>query len=144
MTTLSLDAVDGEPLLHELLTKFDRADACWFSSVRPDGRSHLAPIWHVLYANRVYVITQSGSVRAANIRQNPQVSLALADTSNPIIVEGVARPAPELRQALQPAFKRKYDWDIFTDRAYDEVIEVTPRKVMAWGTHGDGRWMLED
>jgi len=126
-----------------LLTHFGAADACWFSSTRPDGRPHLAPIWHVVHANRIYVVTRQSSVRAANIRANAAVSLALADTSNALIVEGVARPAPEMRDELRPLFRAKYAWDITTDAEYDDVIQVTPRKVMAWGSHGEGRWIVE-
>jgi hypothetical protein len=128
--------------LEQLIDKFGAADACWFGSVRPDGRAHLAPIWHVVYEGRVYVVTQAQAVRAVNIRLNPGVSLALADTGNALILEGTARPAPELRVALRPLFLAKYDWDIGHDAAYDEVIEVTPRKVLAWGSHGEGRWNL--
>lgn len=129
--------------VERLLTHFGAADACWFSSTRPDGRSHLAPIWHVVHENRIYVVTRQSSVRAANIRANAAVSLALADTSNALIVEGVARPAPEMRDELRPLFHAKYDWDIATDAEYDDVIQVTPRKVMAWGAHGEGRWIVE-
>lgn len=126
-----------------LLAHFGAADACWFSSTRPDGRPHLAPIWHVVHADRIYVVTRQSSVRAANIRANAAVSLALADASNALIVEGVARPAPEMRDELRPLFRAKYDWDIATDAEYDDVIQVTPRKVMAWGRHGEGRWIVE-
>ncbi|HAJ36843.1 MAG TPA: hypothetical protein DCL15_14265 [Chloroflexi bacterium] len=126
-----------------LLAHFGAAGACWFSSTRPDGRPHLAPIWHVVYANCIYVVTRQTSVRAANIRANANVSLALADTSNALIVEGVARPAAEMRDALRPLFQAKYDWDIATDAEYDDVIQVRPRKVMAWGSHGEGRWIVE-
>jgi hypothetical protein len=41
-----------------------------------------------------------------------------------------------------PSFQAKFNWDIATDLDYDEVVEVTPRKVMAWGSHGDGRWII--
>ena len=59
-------------------------------------------------------------------------------------LEGVARPAPELREAVRPAFLAKYRWDIATDPEYDTVIQVRPTKVLAWGSHGDGRWRLDD
>ena len=89
------------------------------------------------------MVTQRKSVRSANIRANPAVSLALADTSNAVIIEGRAQPAEEMRAALQPLFLAKYDWDISTDASYDDVICVTPQKVIAWGIHGEGRWILE-
>jgi len=127
----------------QLLAHFGAADACWFSSIRPDGRPHLAPIWHVVHAGRVYVVTRRTAVRAANIRTSAAVSLALADTSNALIIEGVARPAAEMREALRPLFLAKYAWDIATDAEYDDVIQVTPRKISAWGSHGEGRWLVE-
>lgn len=126
-----------------LLTHFGAADACWFSSTRPDSRPHLAPIWHVVHAGNIYVVTRRTAVRAANIRANAAVSLALADTSNALIIEGVARPAAEMRDTLRPLFLTKYDWDIATDAEYDDIIQVTPRKVITWGSHGEGRWIVE-
>lgn len=131
-----------EPALSQLMQKFGAAEACWFSSVRKDGRAHLAPIWHVLHEGRIYVVTQRNSVRAANIRHHAAVSLALADTSNALIVEGMAQPKPAMREQLRPLFQEKYGWDIHTDPTYDDVIEVTPTKVIAWGDHGNGRWRL--
>ena len=125
-----------------LMTLFGTAECCWFASTRPDGRAHLAPIWHVVHNDRIYIVTQSGSVRATNLRQQPYISLALPDPMNVLVIEGSARLAPERREELRPLFHAKFNWDITTDTEYDEVIEVTPRKVMAWGSHGDGRWIL--
>jgi len=143
MPTYHPDTSQQDPALAALLEQFAQADACWFSSTRPDGRTHLAPIWHVMHAGRIFIVTQRKSVRSANIRANPTVSLALADTSNALIIEGMAQPAQARRGEVQPHFLTKYAWDIATDPAYDDVIEVIPRKVIAWGNHGEGRWLLE-
>lgn len=142
MTTQPVPTVQDDPALARLMALFGTADCCWFASTRPDGRAHLAPIWHVVHNDHIYVVTQSGAVRAANLRWQPYVSLALPDPLNVVVIEGVTRFAPELRGELRPLFHAKFDWDIATDTAYDEVIEVTPRKVMAWGSHGDGRWLI--
>ena len=128
--------------LQALLAQFAAAECCWFSSVRPDGRVHMAPIWHIWHAGRIFVVTQSKSVRARNIVHNPSVSAALPDPLNPVIVEGQASFAPDATAALQPLFLAKYNWDIVTDHEYDTVIAVTPHKIMAWGSHGDQRWNL--
>lgn len=143
MPTSSNSYSAESPPINAWLQRFGQADACWFSSVRPSGRAHLAPIWHVVYEGRIYVVTSHASVRAANIRVNPAVSLALADTSNALIIEGYAQAAPALRPQLQPLFLAKYNWDIATDPAYDDIIEITPRKIIAWGEHGEGRWLVE-
>lgn len=126
--------------LDRLLVKFAQAEACWFSSTRPDGRAHLAPIWHVWHAGRAYVVTQDTSVRARNIAHHPYVSLALPDPLNVLIVEGTAAPAPHRLDVLQALFMAKYKWDISTDEDYQLILEVRPRKVLAWGKDGDGRW----
>jgi general stress protein 26 len=143
MPTYNPGAQQLDPVLTALLERFAQAEACWFSSARLDGRPHLAPIWHIMHLGTIFVVTQRKSVRSANIRLNPAVSLALADTSNALIIEGMARPAGNHRSEIQPHFLAKYDWDISTDGAYDDVIAVTPRKVIAWGSHGEGRWLLE-
>lgn len=130
------------PVLAQLIEKFAQADACWFSSTRPDGRAHLAPIWHVWHEGRVYVVTQSSTVRARNIAVHPAVSLSLPDTSDVLIVEGTARVTPEFEAALNPLFKAKYDWEFTKDSPYHHIIEVTPTKIIAWGPNGSkgGRW----
>ncbi len=142
MPTHNAGAGQHDPILAALFERFAEANACWFSSTRPDGRPHMAPIWHVVHKGRIFVVTQRKSVRSANIRANSAVSLALADTSNALIIEGTACPAVARRAELQPHFLAKYDWDIAKDPDYDDVIEVIPRKVIAWGNHGEGRWRL--
>jgi general stress protein 26 len=132
-----------DPVLARLLEKFAQAEACWFSSTRPDGRAHLAPIWHVWNAGRAYVVTQAATVRARNIAVQPAVSLSLPDPVNVLIIEGTARVSPEQKEALRPLFKAKYDWEFADDNPYDLIIEVTPRKIMAWGSDGEGRWNFD-
>ena len=127
-------------ILDNLIDRFAAADTCWFSSMRPDGRPHLAPIWHVWHEGLAYVCTPSGSVRARNVAHNPRVSLSLPDPYNVFILEGEARPAPEMEAELQPLFLDKYNWDISTDVKYDLILAIAPRKIMAWGDHGEGRW----
>jgi hypothetical protein len=138
------DAHVNDKQLAALMAKFAGAEACWFSSVRPDGRAHLAPIWHVWHAGRAYVVTQSGAVRARNIQRHPYVALSLPDPMNVLVVEGKAIAAPEQAEMLQPLFQAKYNWNIGTDHTYNLIIQVTPTKIMAWGEHGEGRWHFAD
>jgi gamma-glutamylcyclotransferase (GGCT)/AIG2-like uncharacterized protein YtfP len=126
--------------LHALIRRFAASDCSWLSSVRPDGRAHSTPIWHVWYQGRAYIVTLSGAVKTKNILENPSVVIAHPDPLNPLIIEGWATPAASLEPQLQPLFKAKYDWDISTDPDYDTIIEITPTKLMAWGNHGEGRW----
>jgi gamma-glutamylcyclotransferase (GGCT)/AIG2-like uncharacterized protein YtfP len=138
------DPTQIDPVLRSLVTRF-AAEACsWFSSVRPDGRAHSAPIWHVWYQGRAYVVTPARSVKVLNIAENPSIVLTHPDPLNPIIIEGWATAANHLRAVLVPLFLAKYQWDISNPDAYDTVIEITPTKVLAWGTYGEGRWTGQD
>jgi hypothetical protein len=139
-----MDSHNQDPTLARLLDRFAAADCCWFASTRPDGRAHLAPIWHVWHKGAVYVVTGAGSVRARNIQHNSYVSVSLPDPMNVFVIEGTARFAPELADELRPLFQEKYAWDITNDPPYDTIIAVDPVKVMAWGGHGEGRWRFPE
>ena len=139
-----MSAKNSDDLLVRLLHTFQDALACWCASVRPNGRVHLAPIWHVVHRDRVYLVTRSSSVRAHNIAANNDVSLSMPDPMNALILEGKARPTPEREAEIQPLFLAKYGWDISTDADYELILEVTPVKIMAWGDHGEGRWRYND
>jgi gamma-glutamylcyclotransferase (GGCT)/AIG2-like uncharacterized protein YtfP/general stress protein 26 len=126
--------------LRQIVRRFAQAECSWFSTVRPDGRAHSVPVWHVWHYGRAYVVSTSGSVKAANLKQNPNVVIAHQDPVNPIIIEGWGTIANSRRDLLQPLFYSKYDWDLDSDSEYDTVIEITPLKFMAWGDFGEGRW----
>jgi general stress protein 26 len=130
--------------LSQLIQRFAEADCSWFSSVRPDGRAHSAPIWHAWYGGRAYVVTTSKAVKVANVRHNPSVVLTLPDPMNPLIIEGHAAETTEVRPALRPLFQAKYDWDIENSPEYNVILEITPTKVIAWGQYGEGRWAGEE
>lgn len=145
MTSSSLPTSTGfvdDTKLQAIIDHIAATEYCWFGSVRPDGRAHLAPIWHVWHDGNLFVVTQSNSVRARNIAGNPSVSVALPDPLNAVIVEGEAHLAPDAQAALQPLFLAKYNWDIVTDHGYDAIIAVIPHKIMTWGSHGDQRWKM--
>lgn len=139
----TIDTKEPDSLLSKLIDKFSTATACWYSSIRPNSRTHLAPIWHVWLDGSVYVVTKTTSVRARNLGSNNSVSLALPDPMNVLIIEGIASFVTDTvfaSQSLYPLFQSKYNWDIISDSEYQSVIRVTPSKLLAWGEHGEGRW----
>jgi hypothetical protein len=116
--------------LRSLIERFAASSCSWLSTVRPDGRVHSAPIWHVWTNGRAYVVTTAKAVKVPNIRNNPNVVLTHPDPHKAIIID----------------FKAKYDWDIAEDDDYDTIIEIKPVKLLAWGEEGAGyrqRWFGE-
>lgn len=132
-----------EPILATLLDKFAQASACWYSSVRQNNRSHLAPIWHVYLSPHIYVATRATTVRTRNLQTNNSVSLALPDTSNVLIIEGVATIVNQIPEELYSLFQTKYNWDVHSDIEYKTFIKIVPSKLLAWGDHGSGRWKFD-
>ncbi len=101
----------------------------WLATVRPDGSPHLVPIWFIWLAGKIYLCTRAGSVKVHNLKRNPHVSIALEDGSQPIVIEGLARPVGQADTAIIVEFQRKYDWDITSDDVYTQVIEIEPMKI---------------
>jgi PPOX class probable F420-dependent enzyme len=121
------------PLPATAQTRLESEANIWLTSVRPDGRPHLAPVWFAWHAGKLYACIQSTSVKTRNIEQNPHVALALEDGSNVVIGEGNATflslPWPE---AVAAIFAAKYDWDITAAGSYDRLLEITPVKWLSW------------
>lgn len=139
-TPLPPDESTVDPVLSILVKRFADEACCWLSSVRPDGRAHSAPVWHVWHQGRAYVVTGAHTVRAANIAENPSIVITHPDPANALIMEGWATAANHMRALLQPLFLAKYDWDIGNAPGYDRVLEITPTKLLAWGSYGEGKW----
>ena len=105
----------------------------WFATTRQDGRPHLAPVWFVYFEGRLYIGSDPHSVKSRIIAKNPQVALALEGGEHPVICEGTARVlAPPYVPGLLEVFRQKYEWDISTEGQYNQVIEISPRKWLAW------------
>ena len=114
------------------LERFTPASIIWLATVRANHSPHLTPIWFVVNEHRVYLCTTGNAVKARNIAQNPRVSLALEDGTNPFVIEGNARKmdADEVPDAVVEAFIKKYDWDIRASDSYDAVLEIIPEKIL--------------
>jgi uncharacterized pyridoxamine 5'-phosphate oxidase family protein len=115
--------------------RLSRESTIWLSTVRSDGRPHLAPLWYVWVNGKLYVCTGRETQKFANLVQNQNVALALPDAANVIIIEGEAHTAERaLIEPLAEHFYHKYEWDFrYDDTADWRLIEITPFKIMAWG-----------
>jgi PPOX class probable F420-dependent enzyme len=104
----------------------------WVATVRPDGRPHLVPVWFVWQGGKFYLAISPQSVKAANLRGNPRVTLAIEDGTHPVICEGEARFLATAAEGVPEAFQAKYDWAVLEDDEYSTLVEVAPRKWLAW------------
>lgn len=99
----------------------------WLSSVRPDGRPHIVPVWF-LWENGTVLIFSKPDQKVRNLRHSPQVVLALDDTQDGedvVMLDGTAGLVddPHLTTAL-PAYAAKY-------RARIQRLFGTPEQMAA-------------
>ena len=112
----------------------------WLSTVRPDGRPHLVPVWFLWDRQTILFFSQPLAQKVRNLLHRNQVVLALnADDEGEdvVIVEGEATllPAGPVDATL-PAFVAKYARlmaRIGTSpeamaASYTQAIQVTPRR----------------
>ncbi|MGI9022866.1 MAG: PPOX class F420-dependent oxidoreductase [Acidimicrobiales bacterium] len=73
------------------------------SSVRADGRPHVAPIWYDVDGDLVVFTTGASTVKGRNLQRDPRVALCVHDDQPPysfVLVEGVAEISDD-REALR-------------------------------------------
>lgn len=116
----------------------------WLSTVRPDGRPHLVPVWFLWDGATIFIYSQPGAQKLRNLAANPAATVALeaADEGEDIaIIEGVAEVMSAAdAPAIIPAYAAKYargiaglGLTIETMLAdYSKLIRVTPRRLLAW------------
>jgi PPOX class probable F420-dependent enzyme len=84
----------------------------WLSSVRPDGRPHLVPVWFLWDGSSFLIFSQPNAQKVRNLRRSPQVMVALEATDegeDVAIFEGKATllDDPTITPLL-PAYAEKY------------------------------------
>lgn len=74
------------------------------ATVRQDGRPHVVPIWFVLDGDELVFTTGESTVKAANMRRDPRVTICVDDETAPyayIQIEGTASFSHDLAVLLK-------------------------------------------
>src|ERR671919_2024205 len=86
----TLGAHEGGGLLpwswaeHRLASSHDY----WLSTVRPDGRPHLMPVWAVWDDGALWWSSSRGSSKARNLAANQCCTIATDNAWEPVVIEG--------------------------------------------------------
>ena len=116
----------------------------WLSSVRPDGRPHLVPVWFLWDGASIFIFSQPGAQKIRNLQANPNVTLALeaADEGADIaILEGTAAIFETKDwDHILPAYTAKYAQPIHEMGStietmmadYSKLLQITPARLIAW------------
>ncbi len=117
----------------------------WLTSVRPDGRPHSVIVWFYWNGTDMLIFSKPRNQKLRNIKQNPQVVLALDNTndgSDVVTIDGTAELLDEkTASVVSPEYVQKYGTMIqamgWTAESmateYSQPIRVTPKKLHVVG-----------
>jgi PPOX class probable F420-dependent enzyme len=118
----------------------------WLSTVSPDGRPHLVPIWFWWDGTALLIASKPNARKIANLRVNPSCMLAVGDAAadfDVALIEARAEMTSiPTRALLDAGLLRKYrdkmlaiglERDDF-EATYCQVIRITPNRWLPW--HG--------
>jgi PPOX class probable F420-dependent enzyme len=116
--------------------RLSKAHNYFLSTVRPDGRPHVMPVWGVWVDRVFYFSTGRQSRKSKNLSQNPRCVVCPEDAAEAVMLEGTAREIKEksTRGRFVVAYKKKYDWDMGDTE--DPIYKVSP--VVMFGIAEDG------
>jgi PPOX class probable F420-dependent enzyme len=70
----------------------------FITTIHGDGTPHVTPVWHLVDSDEVVVAVARDTVKARNVRANPQVALCVAANERPqpwVLINGAARLSEE-------------------------------------------------
>lgn len=118
----------------------------WLSTVRPDGRPHLVPIWFSWDGREILIASKPHAQKVRNLRANPVVMLALGEAEDDFDV-GLLEGRAELLEApsvavLPSTHCAKYRSQMSAIglspeeflATYSQVIRIVPTRFLPW--HG--------
>lgn len=107
----------------------------WLSSVRPDGRPHLMPVWAVWLDDALWCSSSLGSRKARNLIADPRCVISTDDAHQPVVVEGIADVVRDLDaigrfvDATNVKYGTDYTTDFF-DPDTNATIRIAPAVVI--------------
>ncbi|MFT3890520.1 MAG: pyridoxamine 5'-phosphate oxidase family protein [Anaerolineales bacterium] len=105
----------------------------WISTVFPDGRPHVVPVWGIWYENRFHFEGSMQTGWGRNILKNPHIAVHLPDADKVVVIDGIAHIIQdneiddETWNSLDSTFQKKYHVEKGSPYIY-----VEPKKVLAW------------
>jgi nitroimidazol reductase NimA-like FMN-containing flavoprotein (pyridoxamine 5'-phosphate oxidase superfamily) len=109
-----------------------KAHNYWLTTLRPDGRPHVMPVWGVWMENAFYFSTGRQSRKSLNLKTNRNCIVCPEGAQEAVILEGTATEVKDSRlsKRFSEVYKKKYDWDIEGNEG--PFYAVQPRTVFGF------------
>jgi PPOX class probable F420-dependent enzyme len=125
-----------------------RDSVVWLSSVQPNGRPHLVPVWFHWDGERIVAFSKPNARKVGNLRDQPLVMLAVGTPGPDFDVELIEATAelPEVpaEDVMPVGFGAKYR-DLLRRtgltvqrfaEVYSQPIVLRPTRFLGYGGHG--------
>ncbi|MEO7295210.1 MAG: pyridoxamine 5'-phosphate oxidase family protein [Candidatus Limnocylindria bacterium] len=120
----------------------------WLSSMRPDGRPHVVPVWFNWDGSVFDLFSKPNAQKVRNLREHADVMLAIGQPAEEFDVELVEGTATVLTEptadVIQPTMFEKYvdlmaratlDRQTFV-ATYTQPVRITPTRFLGYGGKG--------
>ncbi|MDH6575113.1 pyridoxamine 5'-phosphate oxidase family protein [Kitasatospora sp. MAP5-34] len=103
----------------------------WVSSVKPDGRPHVMPVWGVWLDDALWFSSSLGSRKVRNLVARPDCVVTTDNPRDPVVLEGSAEVIRDqagikaFLDALNAKYATHYPLD-FLDPAVNASLRVRP------------------
>ena len=106
----------------------------WICSTRSSGRAHAMPVWGVVVDGRIVWSTGPQTVKAKNLRREPEMVMHLESGDEVIVVEATAKEITpdDLPTGFVDAYQAKYEFEFPIDNADYGLWELEPTVVLSW------------
>jgi hemolysin-activating ACP:hemolysin acyltransferase len=117
----------------DIVKQLTNARNYWICTTREDGRPHAMPVWGFWDDGAVVFGTGVGTLKARNLRANPNVVIHLESGNDVVILECVAKEgnAEELVKRLDAMCRKKYKMPA-TVMPESVMYVARPRVALAW------------
>ncbi|MDQ3691981.1 MAG: pyridoxamine 5'-phosphate oxidase family protein [Chloroflexota bacterium] len=117
----------------------------WLSSMRPDGRPHVVPVWFNWDGSVFDLFSKPNAQKVRNLREHSDLMLAIGQPTVEFeveLVEGIAQVLPDpTADVIRPTMFEKYsglmaraalDRETFVT-TYSQPVRITPTRFLGYG-----------
>lgn len=125
-----------------------REATIWLSSIRPDGRPHVVPVWFFWNGQVFDLFSKPTAQKVRNVREHPDVMIGIGEPDEEWDVELIEGTATALAEptahVVSPALFDKYaaamqraglDRDTYV-RVYSQPVRIRPTRFVGYGGKG--------
>ncbi len=114
-------------------------ELCRFATATAAGAPHVTPVLYASDGNSIVIVTDYGTKKLKNLKENPRVSLVVDEyrPNRGIVIQGectIYEKGTEYRRLLKILFRKfKYYRNNPWGEGEAPILKITPRKIISWG-----------